>query len=445
MPPPASIPASPETVPLVVELEGVLVHTDTLHEGLLRLFKHQPPRVVAALGWSLRGRAFLRQEVARRVELDVARLPYDEALVAWLTEEKARGRRLVLVTGADRRVAEAVARHLGLFDEVHASEGTAELSGDRRSARLREALGARYEEARPLQAPAFHLRTLLKAMRVHQWAKNVLLFVPLLAAHKVLEPRLWVQALLGFVAFSLCASSVYLLNDLLDLEADRQHPTKRRRPFAAGTLSVRMGLWLTPLLLGAGAGVALLLPGAFGLLLATYYVTTLAYSLYLKQVLMLDVLVLAGLYTVRIFGGSLAVGVPTSDWLFSFSMFLFLSLALVKRLSEVRRLRLASEAAAPGRGYLAADYEQLASLGVASGYISVLVLALYIRSGEVTALYTHPRWLWLLCPLMLYWVGRVWLLAHRGQVNEDPLVFALKDKLSYAVGAVALVVLLAAS
>jgi 4-hydroxybenzoate polyprenyltransferase len=253
------------------------------------------------------------------------------------------------------------------------------------------------------------------------------------------------QAVLGFISFSLCASSVYVLNDLLDLDSDRKHPTKRRRPFASGDLAVSAGLWMAPLLLGSGAAVALLLPRAFLALLGTYYAVTLAYSLYLKQVMMLDVLVLAGLYTVRIFGGSLAVGVPTSSWLFTFSMFLFLSLALVKRLSEVRRLRQANESAAPGRGYMAGDYEQLAILGVSSGYLSVLVLALYITSKEVTVLYLSPERLWLLCPVMLYWVGRVWLLAHRGLVNEDPLVFALKDKVSYVVGLIAMGVLLAAT
>ncbi|HEX8439139.1 UbiA family prenyltransferase, partial [Archangium sp.] len=327
--------------PLAVELEGVLARTNTLHEGLLRLLKHHPLLAFAVLGWMLKGPAFLRAEVARRVDLDVARLPYDEALVARLREEKAAGRRLVLATVADQRVAEAVAAHLGLFDAVHGSNGTQELSGSLREARLREVGGEGCEEARPSGPLVLGPRALLKALRVHQWAKNVLVFVPLLAAHKAQHLPMLLQALLGFISFSLCASSVYVLNDLLDLDSDRKHPTKRRRPFASGALSVRAGLLLAPALLGSGVAVALLLPLEFLALLATYYAITLAYSFHLKQVVMLDVLLLAGLYTVRIFGGSLAVGVPTSSWLFTFSMFLFLSLALVKRLSEVRRLRLA--------------------------------------------------------------------------------------------------------
>nr|AYM52654.1 transmembrane protein [Aggregicoccus edonensis] len=475
--------AQPDTLetPLAVELEGALVRTDTLHEGLVRLLKRNPLWLLLVPLWFLKGRAHLRAEVARRAPLDASHLPYNEPLVAFLTEEKARGRRLVLVTAAHRDVAEAVAAHLGLFAEVHASDEAGELHGPSKLAKLREALGTFdyagreaadlpvWREARGgavvhaapgvvrevqglgrpvrvFERPPAGVRKLVKALRVHQWAKNVLVFVPLMAAHKGFQLHLLWHTLLGFVAFSLCASSVYVLNDLLDLDSDRRHPTKRKRPFAAGDLSVRTGALLAPVLLAAGAALAVwLLPLPFVALLATYYAITLAYSLHLKQVMVLDVLVLAGLYTVRIFGGSLAVGVPTSSWLLTFSMFLFLSLALVKRLSEMRRLRLSNEAAAPGRGYLASDYELLASLGVASGYMSVLVLALYITSKEVTALYGSPERLWLLCPVMLYWVSRVWLLAHRGQVNEDPLVFALRDKVSYAVGIVAALVLFAAT
>jgi 4-hydroxybenzoate polyprenyltransferase len=464
-------------VPLAIDLDGTLVRTDTLHESLLALFKHAPWLLLLLPWWVLKGKAFFKAEVARRVALDATRLPYNEELLAFLREEQARGRRLVLATAADRRIADAVAAHLGgLFSEVHASDGTVNLSGARKLARLKESLG-RFDYAgndavdlplwresrqvvvvhapagvlrrarglgrevhRVFERPRVGPRVWVKALRVHQWAKNALVFVPVLAAHKASDADLLLKAALGFVAFSLCASSVYVLNDLLDLESDRRHPTKCKRPFAACALPVSMGLMLAPALLLAGAAVCLLLTPAFAALLATYYALTLAYSLRLKQVVMLDVLVLAGLYTVRIFGGSLAAGVPTSSWMMMFSMFLFLSLALVKRLSEVRRLRLTHEAAAHGRGYLAQDYEQLASLGAAAGQVSVLVLALYITSKEVTALYSHPERLWLLCPVMLYWVGRVWVLAHRGLVNEDPLVFALRDRVSYGVGLVSALV-----
>jgi len=478
----SSAPTSPPDVPLVVDLDGTLVRTDTLHESLLVLLKRNPLLLVLAALWLLKGKAAFKAEVGRRVKLDATRLPYSEPLLAYLTEEKAKGRRLVLATAADQSIAEAVAAHLGLFSEVYASDGKVNLSGARKLERLKQAhpgfdyagdgevdlalwrearralvvhgssgLQRRVRalgrgEVRIFEAPATGLRTWVKALRMHQWAKNALVFVPLAAGHKGSDLGLLTQAALGFGAFSLCASSVYVLNDLLDLDSDRQHPTKRQRPFASGALPVRVGAVLAPVLLVAGFALSLwLLPLPFSALLATYYALTLGYSMYLKQVLVLDVLVLAGLYTVRLFAGSLATGVPTSSWLFTFSMFLFLSLALVKRLSEVRRLRLSNEEASPGRGYLASDYEQLSSLGVSAGYISVLVLAFYITSKDVTGLYTYPERLWLLCPVMLYWVSRVWLLAHRGLVNEDPLVFALRDKVSYAVGAVAVLVLLAAT
>ncbi|RKH17180.1 UbiA family prenyltransferase [Corallococcus sp. CA047B] len=459
-------------------MDGTLARTDTLHENLLVLFKHAPWLLLLAPLWVLRGKAFFKAAVARRVRLDVTALPYNEAVLAYLREEHARGRRLVLATAADRSLADAVAAHLGLFSDVFASEAGVNLSGSRKLARLREALGTfdyvgndavdlpLWRESRRIlvvhatpgvlrqarglgppvhrvfEAPPTHWRVWIRALRVHQWAKNALVFVPLLAAHKATQGGMAPRAVLAFVAFSLCASSVYVINDLLDLSSDRRHPTKSRRPFASGDLPVRAGVVLAPVLLGLAAVVALgTLPLSFAALLGVYSVLTLAYSLRLKQVVMLDVLVLAGLYTVRIFGGALAVGVPTSSWLLMFSTFLFLSLALLKRLSEVRRLRQSNEVSAHGRGYLAQDYELLASLGTAAGQVSVLVLALYITSKEVTALYGHPERLWLLCPVMLYWVGRIWVLAHRGLVNEDPLIFALRDRVSYVVGVVAALVL----
>ncbi|WP_043321248.1 UbiA family prenyltransferase [Corallococcus coralloides] len=478
MQPQAPIPDDAPDVPLAVDLDGTLVRTDTLHENLLVLLKHAPWLLLLVPLWVLRGKAFFKAEVARRARLDVTSLPYNADVVAFLREEHARGRRLVLATAADRSIADAVAAHLGLFHTVVASEGGVNLSGARKLERLRELLG-RFDYAgndavdlhlwrecrqlivvhapagvlrqaqglgrpvhRVFEAPPGGLRPWVKALRVHQWAKNALVFVPVLAAHKATQGGMAPRAVLAFLAFSLCASSVYIINDLLDLASDRRHPSKSLRPFASGALPVRAGVMLAPLLLVGAAALALAtLPLSFSGLLAAYFVLTLAYSLRLKQVVMLDVLVLAGLYTVRIFGGALAVGVPTSSWLLMFSTFLFLSLALLKRLSEVRRLRQSNEVSAHGRGYLAQDYEQLASLGAASGQVSVLVLALYITSKEVTALYAHPERLWLLCPVMLYWVGRIWLLAHRGLVNEDPLVFALRDRVSYVVGVVAALVL----
>ena len=280
-------------------------------------------------------------------------------------------------------------------------------------------------------------RSWLKALRLHQWLKNVLVFVPLLAAHRVNEVPLLLQAVLAYLAFGLCASSVYLLNDLLDLPLDRQHPRKRLRPFAAGTLPVLTGAWLVPTLLVLAfllAGIAL--PPLFSSVLLGYYALTLAYSLYFKQAVMLDAIVLATLYTLRIIAGAAATGIVPTFWLLAFSMFIFLSLALVKRHAELLALREMGHSMAWGRGYQVDDLQLLQTLGGASGYLSVLVLALYINSGTSQALYRHPEVIWLLCPLLLYWISRVWLKTHRDEMHDDPVIFALQDRVSQILTAI---------
>lgn len=282
------------------------------------------------------------------------------------------------------------------------------------------------------------MKLLLKAMRVHQWVKNILIFVPLLMAYQVNDPVLVARAVGAFLAFSLMASGTYLFNDLMDLEADRQHPTKRNRPFASGALSVKVGYVLTPVLVLSGLALGWLISPAFLLVLLGYTVITLTYSLRLKKMVLVDVLLLAGLYTWRIFAGGIATGVPLSAWLLAFSTFMFFSLALLKRTSELLEMRAIGELKASGRGYHVDDLSQLMIFGSTSGYISVLVLALYINSESVRALYQRPETLWLICPLILFWVSRVWLIGHRGQMHSDPIVFALKDRSSYAVGAIVL-------
>lgn len=283
----------------------------------------------------------------------------------------------------------------------------------------------------------------LRLVRAHQWAKNLLLLVPVLAAHRFHEPRLAGLSLLAMAAFCLCASSAYLINDLLDLAADRLHPAKRLRPLASGEVSPRAGVTISAVLLASGLLLSLPLPREFTAVLLGYWTLTLAYSLWLKRAIALDVVVLGGLYSFRILAGSVATGVPTSSWLLTLSMFFFLSLALVKRAAELRRMRstaAAPELSAPGRGYGPEDLESVSAMGMASGLVSVLVLALYLSSADVTLLYPHHQRLWLICPLALYWIARVWLLAQRGQIDEDPLIFALRDRSSYAVGALALAV-----
>jgi 4-hydroxybenzoate polyprenyltransferase/phosphoserine phosphatase len=468
----AAAPA-PETAAvrtLCVDLDGTLVRTDTLLEAFLCLMKHGLAWLLAPL-WLLKGRAYLKRRIAAASPLDVATLPYNEELVAELRRQRDAGRPVYLATGADETIAGRVAEHLGLFDGIVASDGRVNRVGDRKrqtlearfgrggfdyigngaadlplwaaagqalavnpSARLRRAaakLGIPLIEVCSAGAGA-SLGLVARAVRVQQWVKNLLLFVPLVLSHR-LSPELLAREALAFVLFSLTASCVYLINDLLDLAADRKHPRKRRRPFAAGRLPLWLPALVVPLFLAASALGALAFPPAFRLILALYFGASLLYSLWLKRMLPLDVLVLAGLYTVRILAGGAASGVTISPWTLAFSIFVFLSLAMVKRVSELRHFEGDAEACLPGRDYMRSDIQQLSSLGGAAGYTSVVVMALYINSPAVQKLYTAPHWLWLALPLLLYWFSRIWLLTGRGRVSEDPVLFALKDRPTYVV------------
>ncbi|HEF4725978.1 TPA: UbiA family prenyltransferase, partial [Burkholderia multivorans] len=278
------------------------------------------------------------------------------------------------------------------------------------------------------------LKTWAKSLRMHQWLKNLLIFLPLLAGHMLGSPHLVVNAVLAFVTFGLCASSVYLLNDLLDLEDDRHHPTKCRRPFASGALPLAWGLAAFPILLASAFALALLaLPWRFSVVLLGYYALTLAYSAILKRLVMVDVVVLAMLYTVRIVAGTTAIGAHLTFWLLAFSMFIFLSLALVKRYAELMSMKKRGVTQSRGRGYIASDLELVSSLGSASGYLSVLVLAMYIQDPKTANLYSHPQLIWFACPLLLYWISRTWIIAHRGHMHDDPIIFAVRDRVSLVV------------
>jgi 4-hydroxybenzoate polyprenyltransferase len=286
---------------------------------------------------------------------------------------------------------------------------------------------------------------LARALRPHQWVKNLLVFVPILLDHRLTQPEVVARGAIAFAAFCLAASGAYVVNDLLDLEADRSHPAKRYRPFASGALAPRVGYLLAPALIGISLliGAALVAPGFLALLLLYIGLTT-AYSAYLKRIVVLDVLLLASLYTLRVLAGITASEVRFSTWLLAFSTFLFLSLAFLKRHGELSTLAAHAVPAARRRGYLPQDMEWLRTMGAASAYLAVLVLALYLNSEEVVRLYRKPAVLFLVCPLLLYWTGRMWLLAHRGQIDEDPIVASARDPSSYVVGALVLLVLYSA-
>jgi 4-hydroxybenzoate polyprenyltransferase len=464
---------SPDFTPghaLCIDLDGTLLQTDLLHESVLALLSRNLLYVFLLPFWLLKGKAGFKREIARRVEIAPASLPYDERIVDLLRTTAQRPR--VLCTASDLLLAEPIAQHLGLFDEVIASDGHTNLSGSAKAAALVQRYGERgfdYAGNAPVDLKVWAhasgaivvnaaeslarnaartgslvrghlprsrpgLRAWAKALRLHQWLKNLLVLVPLLAAHRFLDPTAIVLAAGSFVAFGLCASGTYLLNDLLDLAPDRLHPRKRRRPFAAGILPIRHGLLVLPLLVMAGFVIALAIGPAFALALLAYCAMTLGYSFKLKRIVMVDVVMLAALYTVRIVAGAVAINQPLSFWLLAFSMFIFLSLALLKRYTELDSARNSGKEKAAGRGYGTADLPLLQSLGAASGYISVMVLALYINSPESLRLYSRPQVLWLLCPLLLYWVSRAWIIAHRGRMHDDPVVFAATDHGSQIIG-----------
>lgn len=467
------MPLHPSSRPLVVDLDGTLLRSDLLLESAFAFIRQHPQRVLAPLPWLLGGIANLKARLAQSMGCDVTTLPYNPQVLAFLRQQKASGRSLILATASHHSYAEAIAKHLGLFDRVFASNTQTNLSArDKQDVLVREygekgfdyvgnsradlvvwASSHKAYLADPefgvegaanrlgnvetvLSKPALPWRSWARQLRLHQWLKNLLLFVPLLASHRAGDIGLLLTGLLAFVVFGLCASSVYLLNDLLDLQDDRRSPKKALRPLAAGEVSIKTALWLLPALwLSAFALSAWLLPWAFTAVLAAYYLLTLAYSLLLKRVMTVDVIALAMLYTVRIVAGTAAFGVVLTFWMLAFSMFLFLSLALVKRYAELRDAQVHGRSeAAPGRGYSAGDLGMLSALGPVAGYLAVMVLALYIQDPHTMQMYQHPQVIWLACPLLLYWITRAWMLAHRGWMHEDPVVFAVRDRNSVLTG-----------
>ncbi|WP_031386725.1 UbiA family prenyltransferase [Desulfonatronum thiodismutans] len=464
---------SPTDIPLVVDLDGTLLRTDLLLESGFAFVRAHPLRALAPIAWLMRGKANLKAQLAFETPLDIASLPFAPDVVEFLKAEQARGRNIILATAGHKTYADAVAAHLGLFERVLASDGALNLSArTKRDVLVRifgengfDYMGNSHDDIpvwavarqallvnpglgvesrvralgnveRVMRTKPFTLKTWPKALRFHQWVKNLLIFIPLLASHQIDHPSLLAFGLLAFLCFGLCASSVYLLNDLLDLQDDRRHPTKRLRPLASGTLSLQSALFAFPVLLLLAFFLSFrLLPLEFTLVMGAYYVLTLGYSLGLKRIMAVDVIVLAMLYTLRLFAGSFVFNVPLTFWMLAFSMFLFLSLALVKRHAELRLARdQGLTCKTRGRGYYPDDLEMVSSLGAASGYLAVLVLALYIQDDATLALYTQPAMIWPACPLLLYWISRIWFVAHRGRMHDDPVVFTIKDPLSWAVG-----------
>lgn len=464
--------------PLIADVDGTLLKTDLLLESFFELLAHRPRKALSAITALKDGKAALKARLAELAMIEVETLPLNEDVLAFLKAEKAAGRPLYLASAADKRYVEALAAHVPLFNGVFGSEPGLNLAGSSKAKVLCDAFGegqfdyigdAPVDEAVWRRASGVYIanassrhlaavrqwaphampigtrsngwRDYLKVLRAHQWLKNILVFAPTFAAHEFGWPL--IASVIAFVSFSLCASSVYILNDLLDLRGDRAHVRKRQRPFASGRVPLVTGIALVPVLLLISLAFALFLPPAFCAVLAGYYALTCAYSFLLKRKLLVDVVTLACLYGARLMAGAAAASVVLSPWLIAFAIFLFLSLALVKRCSELVDRKQAGRGDPVGRAYRLDDLPLLEIMAVASGYVAVLVLALYVHSDEVRVLYDHPDRLWLLCVPLLYWVSRVSLLTHRGGMHDDPVIFAVTDRVSQLVAVICGLVMLA--
>lgn len=463
---------------LAVDLDGTLIATDLFWESLFQLLRSAPLALFLLPLWLLGGKARLKSEIAARVELDATALPYRADVIERLKAEKEAGRRLILATGSHERFAEAVSDHLGLFDAILATDATCNLTSERKRDALMREFGdggfdyagnskadiavfdaarqaivvapdraARHwqkrHEAELIEAPKPSLKTVVKMLRVHQWLKNTLIAVPMVLSHEYFNTSMIAACVIAFISLSAAASAIYIINDFFDMPLDRKHATKKNRPFAAGTLSAPFGLASAGVLLAISIGSALLLEPLFGLVLALYLITTTAYSLSFKRMLLVDVFTLAGLYTVRILAGAAATSTEVSFWLLAFSIFFFLSLALVKRHVELADTDVEEGTRIAGRGYRPEDLSVIAQGGVSAAFAAAMVLALYIDSASVRELYAHPWMIWPLAPIVLYLTLRIWVLAGRRELHDDPVVFLVRDWRSQfviAIGALLLVV-----
>ena len=452
---------------LCVDLDGTLVRTDLLLESLLWLLRSQPACLFLIPFWLLQGKANLKAEIAARVDFNDAVLPLNQDVIDYIHKAKQSGAYIVLVTGSHQSLADAIAAGpaSGLFDEVQGTTGDTNLTNTRKRDWLVQRFGNKafdyigndaddlnvwpaannalavsskngivartdIEFDTVFETPTVTLRDYLSLIRVHQWSKNALVLVPLFLDGRISDGSAIIAIICAFFSMSLLASATYIFNDMLDLQADRQNITKSDRVLASGRVSLWVGFQVIAVLLASVILLMFFLPLTFNLILGVYAVSTLLYSFDLKQRAMIDVIVLAGLHTIRVIAGTLAISAAWSFWLLAFSMFMFFSLALAKRVAELINLDRQGRVDTVGRNYSVADIPVLQSMGISAGFISVLIVALYINGDKVVEVYRHPMLLWLLCPILMYWVGRLWMITARGFMHEDPIVFVMRDSIS---------------
>ncbi len=466
-------------IPLCVDLDGTLIATDILFESVLLLIRKNILFIFIIPFWVLKGRLYLKNKLFEYVCPNPEFLPYRKEVLNYIEQEKFKGRKIILVTASLQKIAERIAEYMFIFDEVIGSDDKINLVGEAKRKKLIDLYGeggfdyigdshkdifvwnsARYaivinpdNEIKSKVTNISHtfeyrnhlLKLIVKEIRVYQWIKNLLIFIPLLLAHRILFADIY-SLIYSFFSFSFIASSVYVLNDLIDLESDRAHPRKRNRPFASGNLPIIYSFILLPVLFLSSLLISLtLLPIGFTIVLVIYYLITTTYSFLLKKIYVLDIITLAVLYTLRLVAGAIAVDVEISQWFLSFSVFLFFSLAILKRYTELLTMKEQNKTSTKGRGYFVEDLYLLLALGTSSGLLSVLIFALYLNSPEVNKLYNVPELLYMITPILMYWITRMWFKAHRGQMNDDPIVFAGKDPASYFIGIIIAIIVIGAT
>jgi 4-hydroxybenzoate polyprenyltransferase len=472
---------TPVPPPLVVDLDGTLLRTDLLHESALRLLKQKPWAILLLPLWLIRGRAYLKHRIFQLVQPDCDLLPVHEELLDWLRAEKATGRLMVLATASDQRLAELVVDRFEIFNIILGSDLHRNLKGSKKlqvvtkicgyefdyagNSRADHALWRASREAivvnapksvesaarrdarvtRVFDPPPNRLKSAVRSMRLYQWVKNLLIFLPAFTSHTGTNWPVLTRCAIAFLAFSVCASGVYVMNDLLDLDEDRRHGRKRKRPFASGQCPISTGVLLAAVCLMTGLTLAVSVGGPLLPLLLLYVGLTSWYSLHLKRLLLVDVLILALLYTLRLVVGHAVTGIPSSVWLSSFAFFLFLSLAFAKRAAELVKANRAGAEMVPGRGYAAVDLQIITTAGVSSGFLSSLVLALYINSSAVGLLYHRPEVLWAIVPLLLYYIARLWVICGRGELDDDPIIYTAKSSSTYWLAVMVLLIVAAAT
>ena len=459
---------------LFVDLDGTLIKSDLLFECLVPIIKNYFYAIFLAPFWLLKGKAYLKDKFSDLVSINPEILPYNNNVLEYIRKEKENGSKIILATASNIKLAKSISDYLGIFDDVIASSKEENLKGKNKLNKIKSYIennniNKEFSYIGDSEADVkifnetnipivvgnknvfnkikskndktsfvdgendFSLKKFFKMIRTYQWVKNFLIFLPLILAHKFLDVNLLLKALVAFFSFSFLASSVYIINDIMDVESDRIHPSKKNRPIASGAVKISSALKVAFILMPLSFIISIFLGKEFLFVLLTYFITTSCYSFYLKKIMLVDILILSLLYTVRIFAGGVALNIYLSPWLFMFSMFFFFSLACAKRYSELYAVRNNLQDEIKGRGYQAQDLEQIQIFGSSSGYIAILIFALYIQSDISMKLYKTPSFFWALCPIMLYWISRVWLLSHRGQMTQDPIIFALKDKVSYVV------------